>query len=219
LCGAFQIVLDFGTQEHIFNNTAFLKNVFYLMSVDGYYFFDLPANNYCEHGFRQYSPTFFYDFCAQNYSQIKLAHLCLYSSGIYLDTIPLYRKLDRISRDVISSACIRSPKQMLSAGRFTGICISLFNRIHSVSSVIGVINKTRTTSGVLDMAPSQCVYRNFPLYEVLPRSSSTASFEKYLNKLMQDLLKKILLALPARLTISVLVFTVSCKPRVNLECD
>ena len=61
--GHFDLVLDCGTQEHVFDNKNFINNVFMLLRVGGYYYFNVPASGMLEHGFRQYSPTFFYDLC------------------------------------------------------------------------------------------------------------------------------------------------------------
>ena len=191
LRGGFDIVLDFGTQEHVFDNITFLSNVFFLLALDGYYIFDLPANNWCEHGFRQYSPTFFFDFCSQNRSLVQLVHLGLWSSRVYLDTLPLYRKLDLAFDSIVSSFYISSPRNTLTAGRFTGVCISLFNHISLPSGVIGVIKNNGAAPKALKMAASQCLYRNFSLEEVLPNAGfsgiNTASVAKFclaLGKMM-----------------------------------
>lgn len=54
------LVLDFGTLEHIFNVPQALKNYIQLLSPNGDLIIGTVANNFCGHGFYQFSPEFFY---------------------------------------------------------------------------------------------------------------------------------------------------------------
>ena len=49
LLNQYDYVIDFGTQEHVFNNNIFLLNVFNLLKDKGNYIFELPANCNLEH--------------------------------------------------------------------------------------------------------------------------------------------------------------------------
>ena len=51
----YDTVIDYGSLEHIYNIPQALKNVSELCSVDGQILHVLPANNFCGHGFWQFS--------------------------------------------------------------------------------------------------------------------------------------------------------------------
>lgn len=57
----FDTVIDAGTTEHIFDVSTAIKNVMDLCAVGGKIIHILPANNYCGHGFWQFSPELFWD--------------------------------------------------------------------------------------------------------------------------------------------------------------
>ena len=56
----FDIVLDGGTLEHVFNFPVALKNCMEMVKVSGRLILHTSANNYCGHGFYQFSPELFY---------------------------------------------------------------------------------------------------------------------------------------------------------------
>lgn len=56
----FDTVIDAGTTEHVFDIFTATKNVIKLCSVGGTIIQILPANNYCGHGFWQFSPELFW---------------------------------------------------------------------------------------------------------------------------------------------------------------
>jgi hypothetical protein len=61
LRGRFDVVLDSGTLEHIFNFPAALKNCLELLPVGGHFITGgVPANSYMGHGFYQFSPELFF---------------------------------------------------------------------------------------------------------------------------------------------------------------
>ena len=64
--GAYDVVYDPGTIEHISNQAEFLKNIFNILGRGGLYILGAPGNGWVDHGFFQYSPTFFEDFCNAN---------------------------------------------------------------------------------------------------------------------------------------------------------
>lgn len=55
----YDTVLDFGTSEHIYNIKIVYENIKNLCKTDGGIIHLLPANNFCGHGFYQFSPMFF----------------------------------------------------------------------------------------------------------------------------------------------------------------
>lgn len=69
--GEFDIVLDAGTIEHVSDMKMFLINIFDLLKEDGHFIFGTVTNNWIDHGFFQFSPTFFIDFCESNDLELK----------------------------------------------------------------------------------------------------------------------------------------------------
>lgn len=62
----FDLVTDFGTAEHIFNQAEVWRTIHRLAKVGGYIAFDKPTQGYPEHGFYNYHETFFRDVAATN---------------------------------------------------------------------------------------------------------------------------------------------------------
>ena len=55
----FKTLIDFGTLEHVFNVPQALLNMWALCEENGQILHVLPANNFCGHGFWQFSPELF----------------------------------------------------------------------------------------------------------------------------------------------------------------
>lgn len=62
----FDIIIDSGTIEHIFDIKTALHNVFESLKIGGYIFHCSPANNFMDHGFYQISPTLLLDYYTAN---------------------------------------------------------------------------------------------------------------------------------------------------------
>ena len=60
LRGKFDVVFDGGLLEHVFNFPTAMKSVMELVRVGGHLLIVTTANNYCGHGFYQFSPELFY---------------------------------------------------------------------------------------------------------------------------------------------------------------
>lgn len=56
----FDTLFDSGTLEHVFRVDTALKNCMEMVKVGGHALITVPANNYCGHGFYQFSPELFY---------------------------------------------------------------------------------------------------------------------------------------------------------------
>jgi hypothetical protein len=56
----FDLVYDGGTLEHVFNFPVALQNCMELTRIGGHVFIHTVANNYCGHGFYQFSPELFF---------------------------------------------------------------------------------------------------------------------------------------------------------------
>lgn len=83
----YDAVVDGGTLEHVFNIPMACKNVMDALKVGGHFFAALPANNWCGHGFYQFSAEFFYRvFSAENgFEMRKLFVAPAYVAGKWLD--------------------------------------------------------------------------------------------------------------------------------------
>lgn len=58
--GAYSLLFDGGTTEHIFNIPQALTNAMQMLRVGGYFVQMVPANNWMGHGFWQFSPEYAY---------------------------------------------------------------------------------------------------------------------------------------------------------------
>ena len=58
--GIYDIVIDGGTTEHIYNPIVAIANYLNYLKIGGTLFQFLPTNNYIDHGLYQFSPTFFW---------------------------------------------------------------------------------------------------------------------------------------------------------------
>lgn len=67
LIDSFDLVLDGGTLEHIFDLPTSLRNAAQIVRPNGWFISLTQTNNFCGHGFYQFSPELFYRFfCLQN---------------------------------------------------------------------------------------------------------------------------------------------------------
>jgi len=67
LISSFDVVLDGGTLEHIFDLPTALRNATQMVRPNGRFISLTQANNFCGHGFYQFSPELFYRFlCSKN---------------------------------------------------------------------------------------------------------------------------------------------------------
>jgi len=67
MVGQYDTVIDFGSSEHIFNVPAVFQNYVKMCKPGSQILHVLPANNFCGHGFFQFSPEFFFSL----YSEIN----------------------------------------------------------------------------------------------------------------------------------------------------
>ncbi len=197
--GRFDLVLDCGTQEHVFDNNNFLRNVFKMLKIEGYYYFNVPASGMLEHGFRQYSPTFFYDLCQKNKLMIKLAYLSLFhppsSNGVNL--LDLYQKLDPVNfKESVSPLNATEPKND-KYGFFTGFMIRIHNAQPKPSALLGLIKKNREDA--LSFSITQCLYRTYPL------NMMTGDHQSKRKKVFDSLIKGVLIILALKFPLPVFI--------------
>ena len=91
----FDVVLDMGTLEHLSNTSTALQNIFDLLTLGGVYYCGTVVNNWVDHGFYQFSPTFFYDLAIWN-SCLDLKEISMVSNK-YNVTLPYYSPYDLLA--------------------------------------------------------------------------------------------------------------------------
>jgi SAM-dependent methyltransferase len=62
----FDLIVDGGTTEHVFDVRQALTNIARMLKIGGRVIHISPANNWVNHGFYQFSPTLFYDYYGGN---------------------------------------------------------------------------------------------------------------------------------------------------------
>ncbi len=62
----FDVILDIGSLEHIFNIPQALENIKLMLKPEGTVILDCPSSNAINHGFYQISPTLFFDYFTLN---------------------------------------------------------------------------------------------------------------------------------------------------------
>jgi hypothetical protein len=66
LCGRFNLLIDSGTIEHIFDVRQVMENIIRMCRESGWVVHVTPSSNWVDHGFYSFSPCFFYDFYQAN---------------------------------------------------------------------------------------------------------------------------------------------------------
>jgi len=75
LLSKYDVVFDAGTLEHLFDLKTSLTNIFSLLTVGGIYYSGVVCSGWVDHGFYQFSPTFFVDFARHNSDCLELVDL------------------------------------------------------------------------------------------------------------------------------------------------
>jgi hypothetical protein len=85
----YDTVIDCGSLEHVYNAPQALLNVSELCSQGGQILHVLPANNYCGHGFWQFSPELFFSlYCEANgYSETRVFLANVYRTDIWYEVM------------------------------------------------------------------------------------------------------------------------------------
>lgn len=62
----YNLAIDAGTMEHVFDTVSFFKNVYDILEFGGCIIHHSPSNNHCDHGYFQFSPQLFHDYYKVN---------------------------------------------------------------------------------------------------------------------------------------------------------
>jgi hypothetical protein len=99
LTDAFDVVLDAGTMEHCFNVGQAVRNILAMAKVGGFVIHMNPMTM-INHGFFNFSPTFYHDFYGQNGHQL-MAPICgVSANGIKI----IHHKIDHTRRQRVSDS-------------------------------------------------------------------------------------------------------------------
>jgi SAM-dependent methyltransferase len=90
--GQFDLIVDGGTSEHVFNVAQCWATIHSLCKPGGFIFFEKPHDGYREHGFFNFQGTFFHDVAATN--SYELMHFARWRSGRGLLLRGVFRKGD-----------------------------------------------------------------------------------------------------------------------------
>lgn len=90
LRGRFDLIYDGGTLEHVFDVRAAQRNKFEMLRPGGVIIDFLPVNGWVDHGFYQFSPTFFADYYAENGFVLLDARLMKYEPSRVSATVYPY---------------------------------------------------------------------------------------------------------------------------------
>ena len=83
VAGQYDLIYDGGTIEHVFHVPNMMQNIFDALKIGGHVFHNTPSNNSVDHGFYQFSPTFFQDYYSANgYGELAVI-FCRVFNGAY----------------------------------------------------------------------------------------------------------------------------------------
>lgn len=74
----YDVIYNGGTLEHVFDIRTALKNIFKMLRPGGVVIHFLPMNGWVDHGFYQFSPTFFVDYYIENGFEVLDMRLMCY---------------------------------------------------------------------------------------------------------------------------------------------
>jgi SAM-dependent methyltransferase len=85
LLGAYDVIIDGGTLEHVFHLPNALSNIAKMLKVGGRIIHLSPSSNHIDHGFYMFSPTLFWDFYATNDFAVGTFQVFRYSQRHWID--------------------------------------------------------------------------------------------------------------------------------------
>lgn len=102
----YDVIIDSGTTEHIFDLRSVLANIHRMLKVGGRaIFMTVPSSNYVDHGYYMFSPQLFFDYyCANNYSIVS-SYLIFFQRDFLRDPWSIYQYLPGVL-DKYSYGCM-----------------------------------------------------------------------------------------------------------------
>jgi hypothetical protein len=165
----FDVVIEGGTMEHILNTKTFLENVFKLLKIGGIYISSAPSSGYLEHGFYQFSPTFYYDLEYYNSKLLFIDALSLGNETVFIDLLRVKIMTQRCDASYSSQEpfFLRSAPGIEDFDIFSGTLISLVNR-HGIPMMINCIMRKRQEGDEISFQGIQSEYRLNTLGDICP---------------------------------------------------
>jgi hypothetical protein len=86
----YDTIVDAGCLEHIYNAPEALRNISLLCATGGQILHCLPANNYCGHGFWQFSPELFFSLYSREngYSETQVFVVSMDDQSVWYEVVP-----------------------------------------------------------------------------------------------------------------------------------
>ncbi len=173
----YDVIIDSGTLEHIFNTPVALENICNMLKPEGSFFSTGPSSNFIDHGFYSFSPTLYFDFFGANGFKDMRSYLREGSSRIY------------------------SRKGRLFEYRHTNQPTPLVSS--KAIEVYFLAKKTLKYNSDKVVKPIQSIYRNNIIYEnkikSIKREKKVQYYKLKIIRLLKNFLLKILQYLPYEL--------------------
>ena len=203
--GKFDLIIDPGTSQHIFDLKLLYKNIFFLLKKGGIYFFQNPSNGWIDHGFRQFSPTFFFDFCFGNKESLSLNQLYVFHRDRkkLINLLPFFNSRELNSKSDLYP--IKNNYESLNLRKFTNTYFLLLCRNGGYLDNIGMIKKLSNKD--LNFSINQQIYRIKTLGEILPNIEE----KNLINNKKSNLLKSFFLVIPIPTHLKLKMIEVYCE--------
>jgi len=153
---SFDMIIDAGTTEHVFNIPNVLKNLYKMLQVGGRIIHCSPSSNHIDHGFYMFSPTLFWDYYSANKFHINN---CFVIKSCMLHDISPWR----IS--IYEPGCL----DRVSFGGLDNSRYSIF------------ISVTKSVNSTYNIIPQQGAYRKAWGLEARPNKSMADSIKNFIK--------------------------------------
>lgn len=166
--GKYDLVLDYGTAEHVFNVANSMSNAFHLLRKDGYYNCVIPVFGNKGHGLYQFSPEFFY---AMDSDDFRLVQLVFFE---FRENSSKFNCWDGLSSDFY-----QHKRGTFDGGFGSGLLEDLNQPIYGWA-----VWQKRTEDPVFSRETIQRVYSNKDKYLQNSNENWVSSLYKYLSKVV-----------------------------------
>ncbi len=190
---SYDMVIDGGTLEHVFNFPVAIANCMKVLKVGGLIFLFQMANNHMGHGFYQFSPELFYrifsnenGFSVQNMYMIehaypKLERKCNYKCWEVMDPAGLNERIGLVNPKPVCMM-VAAKKESACDIFKTNPVQSDYQTLYDGESVGAVSAKAGKTKTALKMLlPQRCVEWYYGRRELKRFSFSNGSFYRKVN--------------------------------------
>jgi hypothetical protein len=185
--GSYDFVVEGGTLEHIFDTKVYITNLFKLLKNSGKYISSSPSSGHLNHGFYQFSPTWFIDFVSQNSQSLKLDLALMSGVGR-----PFWLCKSNLQSDA-ADRVIKKALRPISFGRCTNVALSVIDA--SAARFMNEAVIVKSSGADLNFSVSQGIYSGNTLEAVLPFKDNPIK-ELRPRKPLREIIKKIFVNIP-----------------------